>query len=146
MSYPHDILCCTCHILMTLCVVRGISSWYFVLYMSYPHDILCRTCVSHRTWWKWIGGNFMPIRVSNPLFWHGIPARSLLVCRRCVLPFEPLMEQRDAVLVPFVLLWLNVWVFNASGHRVNDRKNMNKLTEHTVISRSVARIGIIKSL
>ena len=68
------------------------------------------------------------------------------MCRRCVLPFEPQMEQRDAVLVPFVLLRLNVRVFNASGHRVNDGKIMNKLTEHTVTSRSVARIGIIKPL
>ena len=56
------------------------------------------------------------------------------------------MEQRDAVLVPFVLLRLNVLLFNASGHRVNDGKIMNKLTKHTVISRSVACIGILNSL
>ena len=56
------------------------------------------------------------------------------------------MEQRDAVLVPFVILQLNVRVFNTSGHRVNDGKIMNKLTEHTVISRSVARIEILSSL
>ena len=68
------------------------------------------------------------------------------MCRRCVLPFEPQMEQRDAVLVPFVLLRLNVRVFNASGHRVNDGKIINKLTDHTVISRSVALIAILKSI
>ena len=56
------------------------------------------------------------------------------------------MKQRNAVLVPFVLLQLNVRVFNASGHLVNDGKMMSKLTKHTVISRSVARIGILKSL
>ena len=97
-------------------------------YISYHYDISCRTCVSHHTWWKWIGANFMQIKVSDPLFRHGIPARSLLVCRRCVLPFEPRTEQRNAVLVPFVLLRFYVRVFNASGHRVNARKIMNKLT------------------
>ena len=101
---------------MTFRVVRVISSWYFVSYVSYHHDMTCRTC-------------FSP-----------------LVCRRWVLPFEHQMDHRDTFLVSFVLLWLNVRVFNASGHQVNDGKIMNKLTYHTVISRSVARIGILKSL
>ena len=63
-SYPHDISCRTCHILMIFRVVRVISSWYFVSYMCFSPYMVEMD-------WRELHGNI--VIESSILKWHPHP-------------------------------------------------------------------------
>ena len=140
---------------MTFCVVRVISSWHFVSYVSYPHDISCRTCQ--------ILMIFRVVRVFLTVHGGNWLAGTSFQSRYWILSFE--IETRPVDACVYVL-YLSFWTSNGatrchpgslcapafeclSIQREQSsskwQKNMNKLTEHTVIIRSVAHIGILKS-